>query len=375
MSIPFHLGYAGSTLDENVEIAGDGSQVRLKTVDEIAALYHFNDPEIGGFLVLAEDAVHPGPEAKATGINGVIQNDNPNHPGAYFYDSSHKIILPTQWETWGQFQDLTLRFRYCTWSNWMDDSIISRGYSDHFSFRIFAIRDGLGLECSSDGLNTGEIIFDGRGDIQPGTLYEVQAVMGEDRSAALSLNGHEKVSIENWNFLPLYNPAPNSLLPLVLYGKMPEPGSGTQMLLSELIVYKKKMPIVYTPASGSTKPFRTQGQCTLVLDSGSLLSRWYPSSLSFVNDEAFSKDIGLTEALTISYGLGNQPDPELIPGWVTLQQFHALSALNGRYLKLRFNFLSDQEYPTTLDAGWINCTPAIYVPRIIERQQPEIVRR
>jgi hypothetical protein len=84
MSIPFHLDYDGSTLDENMEIAGDGSQVRLKTVDEIAALYHFDDPEIGGFYVLVEDAVHPGPEAKAAGVNGVHQHG----PGALFNDSS-----------------------------------------------------------------------------------------------------------------------------------------------------------------------------------------------------------------------------------------------------------------------------------------------
>jgi len=90
MSILFHLDYDGSTLDENVEIAGDGSQVRLKTrVRKVrrvrkAALYHFDDPEIGGFYVLVEDAVHPGPEAKAAGVNGVHQHG----PGALFNDSS-----------------------------------------------------------------------------------------------------------------------------------------------------------------------------------------------------------------------------------------------------------------------------------------------
>jgi hypothetical protein len=378
MSIPFLLNYAEAVLDENLERSADASRVRLKTVDDIMALYHFDDPKIGGAFLLMKDAVNPIPEAKAIAVNGVLRGFGPSgfDRAASFLDPFSKIILPAPPETWGQLQDLTVRFRYRVSGLEMAFvGLLTRGHSSRFSFRVFGLRDGLGLECSHDGVNADSILFVDAGDIQEGTFYEVQAVMGADRFAALSLDGVEKVSIQNWNCLPLYNPPETSLLPIALNGPLGEYGAETQWFIDELIFYQKKMPTNYTPAGGPTKPFRQAGQGTLVLDSGSLNARWYPNSLNFTNEEAFSRNIGSGKALGLSYGVGNALDPELLPGGLTLPEFKALDSLQGRCLKLRFNFLSDQEYPTTLYGGWIYCTPALLVPRVIERQQPEIVRR
>jgi len=57
MRVPFAIGYSGAALDEGLETREGNSQIRLKTVDEIIALFRFDDPYSDSYLRILTDTV------------------------------------------------------------------------------------------------------------------------------------------------------------------------------------------------------------------------------------------------------------------------------------------------------------------------------
>jgi len=372
MSVPFAIGYSSAVLDQGLETREGGSRIRLKTVDEILALFRFDDPGPDGNSRIFADVVMGG-KIQDAAVGYLTKASSPGVFGqcVQFPSTNARVILPGNYERFGQLGNFSLRVRVKFDSTPYQYMISKWGGEGQRTFTVQVqggvTWGGLYLYTSANGITYGG----------PGlaTLpawsgwHEIQFVMGSDQSAAISLDGVKKAELLNSPYLPLFNPPEDLFVPICLNGYL-HTGGLSNFYMDELILYGKKMPTDYTLAPETCQPFdQTSPTAKLSLDSGVNNSAWAFGSLTFADEADLSAG-----GIKLRYHLDNDNTPAFTGDPLTLAEFKALGTFSGRYLHLEFTFYSDGDCPRVLTSGSIQLFPKSW-PGILARRQPEIVRR
>ena len=373
MSVPFSIGYSGAVLDEGLETREGNSQIRLKTVDEILALFRFNDPSPDSYLRIITDTVM-GNRTQDAAVGYLTTHFSPGVFGqcVKFPSANARVVLPGNYERYGQLSNFSLRMR-AKFDSIPNQYLISKwGWSYQRTFTVFvgggATWGGLTLYTSADGNNYGG---PANNNLPAWSgWHDLQFVMGSsNKYLAISLDGEKKAEQINSPYLPLFNPPENLFVPVCLNGYL-NVGGLSNFFVDELILYGKEMPTDYAPATETCKPFyQTSPTAKLSLDSGMNNSAWAPGSLTFAEETDLAAG-----GIKLRYHLDNDNTPVFTGDPMTLAVFKTLGTLSGRYLHLEFTFYSDGDSPRTLTSGSIQLTPRS-LPGIMARRQPEIVRK
>jgi hypothetical protein len=357
-----------------LEIIENGSRIRLRALDDLRLLHHFEKVSVGaqnlgampdaisGIALIGTNSGHQlSSSKKKFGNNSLL--DNASNYSVSVSDLDEKI---------GTAPALTVDFWYRPMngntSGWIR-GLVDRWYPGP-CWRIYHINTDLAFNLNI--CLSGYLVLQTSGlNLAAFTWYHIRATFidGDELNpghAKIFLNGSEVAACDLNGTTQKFYGGPSTTYLRVLNHL--DCWSGVPCHMDELRIFNAYLPDNFTPPSSATMPFSTNlPKAKLSLDAGVANALWILSDLAFLDETDFD-----SEGIKIRVDSDNDQTPVFSGDLLTLSQARMMGNLSGRYLHLEFSFSSDGDTQRTLYAG----KAGLQSQRLaLARQEPEIIAR
>ncbi len=357
-----------------LEIVDNGSRLRLKPLDRLVYLSHFEKETAGAsdYGVIYE-------EINRIALIGTISGHQLTTTLAKFgnsclrdYANKYAVSVSDIPEAVVQAPELTIDFWYrpnTANTNGKIRSLVERWYP-HWCWRISHVNRELKLDISNApssyvtlqtlGLNLDAL-----------TYYHIRATMrdGDEMNlgqAKIFVDGNEVAGCGFSGAVNKFGQGFDKSCLKILNSL--DYSSLVACYLDELRIFDQYRPDNFTPPSQATKPFSQDlPKARVSLDAGAANALWILSDLAFLDETDL-----LSGGIKIRADADNDNTPSFSGDLLTLSQTRMLANLPGRYLHLEFNFDSDGDTQRTLYAGKVGLQSQRLA---LARQAPEIIAR